>query len=313
MRNNLYGQRGFTLVEMALVMMVLGLMLAGVFAVLKPYQAKQKRDLTLQRIERVTVALNDFAQKTGRLPCPAAPDAVPPGVMRADCATDALRDGVVPYTDLGLTRLEVTDGFGNPLTYVVSAALADVDIPPATIVYAVCRQPSWVDNSVPESRNPVKASLCCQDVRVGVNEIAVIADPATGQRAISTQAVPAPLAAPLGSDFDQNSNSYFGQPIDASRAFDYIAYAVISHGGNGELSYLWGQPARRAAQSTPGNAEVENANGNATVVDWQELVGERIERVRNDSTGPNRYDDIVVWKAQTDIVRTARNDSCNKP
>ena len=313
MKISLQDQRGFTLVEMALVMLILGLMVAAVFAVLKPYQAKQKRDVTLQRIERATIALNDFAQKTGRLPCPAAPDAVPPGIMRTDCATPVLRDGVLPYADLGLTRIDATDGFGNPLTYVVSEALADVDLPPETSVHAICRQPVWVDNSIPESRNPVKASLCCQDVRNVNDEVSVIADPASGQRAISTQARPAPLTAPLNSDFDLNSNSNFGQPIDPNRAFDYIAYAVISHGGNGELSYLWGRPARRAAQGTPGNSEIENANGDATVVDWQELAGERLERVRNDSAGPNRYDDIVVWKAQTDIVRTARNDSCNKP
>jgi hypothetical protein len=207
--------------------------------------------------------------------------------------------------------------FGNPLTYVAAAAVADVNVAPPTNVHDMCRQFAWIfedpNTGARSSRNPAKAGLCCAEARNDADQITVIANPATNDFAVPTQARPAPLLPPVPPNYG-NVDDY-GSLVDPARAVDYVAYAVISHGANGELSYLWGQPTRRVAQNVPGNAEVENADSDSTVVDWQELVGSppRLERVRNDSIGPQRYDDIVIWKTQTAIARTSHNDSCNRP
>jgi prepilin-type N-terminal cleavage/methylation domain-containing protein len=66
-------QSGFTLVELAIVTLIIGFLLAGTLAMLRPYLKSAQLNATRAKLETISFALADFAQQHGRLPCPAQP------------------------------------------------------------------------------------------------------------------------------------------------------------------------------------------------------------------------------------------------
>ncbi len=123
--------RGFTLIEIAIGLMIMGLAAAGIIGVLSQ-QAEQRRIAdTRARLAQARDALMAFVATRGRLPCPAGiasngvelavPQPPPPGTpggTRFVCATEA---GLLPAVTLGLPDLEpggwFADGWrdhGNP-------------------------------------------------------------------------------------------------------------------------------------------------------------------------------------------------------
>ena len=141
--------RGFTLIEMAVVIAILSLIsvaLLGVFSSLRTNTALAK---TRNNHDAIYQALVRFAANNGRLPCP-APFAVPPtnasyGAEEAgvegvcvDGPPDALifpapnneyAVGNVPFRTLGLGPEERFDGWNHQFTYVVAIAATDLDRP----------------------------------------------------------------------------------------------------------------------------------------------------------------------------------------
>lgn len=64
-------RRGYTLLEMAVVMSVVGIVLASFIGAYEVYLKNKTRQLTLQRSERIVQALSAFLIRKGRYPCPA--------------------------------------------------------------------------------------------------------------------------------------------------------------------------------------------------------------------------------------------------
>lgn len=103
---------GFSLVEMAVVLVILGLLLSGLLMTLTSQQAAQKV-LEAERAEQqIREALLGFAAIHGRLPCPADP-ALPDtnanaGVERAPTAVGCTGGdaGSLPWATLGLRQLD---------------------------------------------------------------------------------------------------------------------------------------------------------------------------------------------------------------
>ena len=141
-------QSGFTLVEIAIVLLIVTILL-GYTVALFPHQQqlKQYRALNME-MDRVVEAIVGFAQVNGRLPCPAIPDSV--GVESlgvADFDGDGDDEdgcihygGFVPVNTLGLDgKLNadslLLDPWGNPYRYYVTFAdfngndLADFTFP----------------------------------------------------------------------------------------------------------------------------------------------------------------------------------------
>ncbi|MBL0142721.1 MAG: type II secretion system protein [Betaproteobacteria bacterium] len=120
---------GFTLIEIAVVIVVLSFLLAMFAGIATSMLGQQRREVTRQRLAGVETAIALFVSQHRRLPCPAIgtapgtdanagkenPDP-PTGVCAASQAT-----GVVPWQALGLAEQDVTDGWGNRLTYRVSS------------------------------------------------------------------------------------------------------------------------------------------------------------------------------------------------
>lgn len=111
-------QQGFTLLEMAVVMVVLGLILGGILVPLSTQMEKQDRDETKNILEEIQEALIGYAMANGRLPCP---DTDGDGIIdMAGTCTNV--QGTIPWVDLGLGK---NDALGRPFTYRVTGSFAD--------------------------------------------------------------------------------------------------------------------------------------------------------------------------------------------
>ena len=120
---------GFTLVEIVVVLLIFGIVLAMAAAITRGVVASQKRALTATRIAAVDAALVQFVMQQKRLPCPAdgtkASSNINAGTEeRAGGNCTAMATGVVPWRALALTEAEATDGWERRFTYRIDANLA---------------------------------------------------------------------------------------------------------------------------------------------------------------------------------------------
>lgn len=124
--------RGFTLIELAVVLAIIALLL-GFLVVPLGTQMDQRRNADTERqLDLIREALVGFAVANGRLPCPATPTTASTvagaGTENKPGANCAITDGVVPWTTLGLPE---TDAWGRRFTYTVTQEFAND--PPGTL------------------------------------------------------------------------------------------------------------------------------------------------------------------------------------
>ncbi len=307
-------QRGYTLLEMAIVVLIFGLLTAAILELIKPVLRKEKLDVTRENMIKIEQAFAEYARNRGTLPCPALPANAARGQAPLNCPTPASREGVVPFANIGLTERDSTDGWGNPFTYVVSQAANTAQVAPT--VHANCRTNAWIDSVSNLNNNPIKARFCCRDARFSL-EVSVDMNPLSVGIDSPTQTQAAAVSDPLlePTEFDPNINLV---AATVPRELGYIAYAVISHGANGEGPFVWGQAARRLLQKPADANEQENRTANDTVMDPLALnavaFGSKIEATRTAETNFNAgYDDIVLWRTQRQMIASNGMDSCNIP
>jgi prepilin-type N-terminal cleavage/methylation domain-containing protein len=120
-RHNPARQLGFSLIEMAIVLAILGLLLAGLVPSLSAQRESQRINETRKYMDEVREALMGYAISTAnkRLPCP---DTNGDGIAEATCSSAAQRVGTLPYKDLGVAG---KDAFGSVLVYAVTKEFAD--------------------------------------------------------------------------------------------------------------------------------------------------------------------------------------------
>lgn len=134
-------KNGFTLIELTMVLMIIGLLLAGLIPTLSAQVEAQRINETRKQLEEIKEALIGFAISKGRLPCP-ADSTTPTGMANASgvysgteykdplgfCAKltgsgNTRAWGVVPWATLGVGE---TDAWGRRFSYRVTNSFADI-------------------------------------------------------------------------------------------------------------------------------------------------------------------------------------------
>lgn len=124
------GPDGFTLVEMAMVLTIIGLLLAGLLPMISAQVEQRRMNETQHQINEIREALIGYAIINGRLPCPASPSSVDgtesfaSGHDATDGVCSHFYNGYIPAATLGLTGLNgnglIMDSWGNPIRYAIT-------------------------------------------------------------------------------------------------------------------------------------------------------------------------------------------------
>jgi prepilin-type N-terminal cleavage/methylation domain-containing protein len=111
-------QFGFTLIEIAIVLVIVGLLLGGLLMPLATQVDIERRQQTEKTMEEIREALIGYAVVNNRLPCP---DTSGDGQADDPCAGG--QEGLLPWVTLGVAQ---TDAWGNRFLYRVSDEFTNI-------------------------------------------------------------------------------------------------------------------------------------------------------------------------------------------
>ena len=124
-------QKGFTLIELAMVLFILGLLLGGLMSPLSSRLEQADREETKELLNQIKESLLGYALVHGHLPCPDCPD----GSFGAGCgAIDTndpaeINDGVEDGVDIGVNRVDRTNADYSCATEMGNIPWATLGIP----------------------------------------------------------------------------------------------------------------------------------------------------------------------------------------
>lgn len=123
-------QKGFSLIELSIVILIMGLLLGGLIMPLSMQRENARLVDAREQIRSAQSAIEGFALTNGFLPCPATPASA--GVAAALGGGCAAQHGFVPATTLDLNGQRnpdnlLLDPWGSPLRYSVSSSDANAN------------------------------------------------------------------------------------------------------------------------------------------------------------------------------------------
>lgn len=338
------GAEGFTLVELAVVMIIAALVLAAVVALLLPLISAARTLETREKMNKISDALAVYAVSNNRLPCPAEAKQVPAstpfgyedgsgangtGVPSPVCPRT---QGIVPFRTLGLPGDMAMDGWGNYFTYAVSPSFAqDTASGNPQTVHPVCRTRDWVytesfnadGSSVVANRNPSKARFCCPPDIAG--DITVIDEEVVGNSVIGFPRNPGPdgwqrpeiLMRPVDTDaggFDPVACTGGDLLRDTDANYLVVPQVPPECARSTDVAYVLishgqnGSGAYNISTGTPLDVP-------ASPLEMENADGDSIFREhiwRSDTGDAKQMDDIVLWRTQ-DMIFAAQGETCLLP
>lgn len=227
----LIGQRGFSLVEMAVVLVILGFVLA---ALLLPLQAQREqlfRSQTTNQLEIARKSLLGFAQSRGRLPCPAtiASDGIEAPLGGGTCTAQL---GFLPAVTLGIQPTDsngfAIDGWNNRIMYAVTQNNAGGAGTP--------------DFTTSNDMNTVGISILAPELRVCLSATGITASACSGgtesNYAINNAVAVIYSLGPTGSQAsggaDENANPAAPSTPDSV----FVSHDIRANDPNGEFDHL---------------------------------------------------------------------------
>jgi len=296
--------RGFSLVEIAIVLAILGFVLTIGLKSTGAYLSAERRQTTVARLAGIDAALVNYVAVQRRLPCP-ADGTLATGLEARTAATGvctAMATGVVPWVTLGLSEGEALDAWNNRITYrTVSAVVAVIpggtnngftsdqalDMTNCDTAGAVgtttelralgpSLQPvnTCVANGAPPGCSSVNLTLCTPPLNFVIN------------RGLAVRDGLVPPAVPNGAEVMSPANG------------TGAAYVLISHGENRGGAY---SRAGAIQTGSPVNSALEEINNNN-----QAIQAFYMDAPQVDPDGVNHFDDIVVRPTLTSVITRAQ-------
>jgi prepilin-type N-terminal cleavage/methylation domain-containing protein len=280
------GARGFTLIEMAVVIAVMGFLLAILFGITRSVVSQQRYQTTRARMANLDTAFAGYVATNKRLPCPAdgrtasstsgAGTESSTGAGLARTCNNNQQYGVVPWTTLGLTASDAEDGWGVRFTYRVGPAL----VADNAMDFTAC------DPAANPSVAPVSTPPFCN---TGCNSTTLTSSCTTPAAALAGG--PA-----MGLVVTSSAGPATGMLMDPRATITTgAAYVLISHGPEGGGGYD-GSGTLQNSSVSPGTAEAMNfaniawtnppPSGNPTVY--------LVDDVGNGTATNSHFDDIVL-------------------
>jgi prepilin-type N-terminal cleavage/methylation domain-containing protein len=272
--------RGFTLIEIAIVLVILTLLLV-IVAPLAIGQAEiSRRATTRARMDNIDKSLVLFVQRNQRLPCPAdgsldntnAANGVENRNATGDCIGNQ-QTGIVPFRSLGLGEEDATDGRNLRFTFRIGSDLAK----PRALNMTQCDPAgSGVVVNPPRTCNPActstSASTSCTSVTNFLTNYGLsVADSVTG----------IPIT-------------------NGAAAATGAAYVLISHGTNQGGAYTSAGVLTTASPAS-GTAEAFNHNNQAL----REPPLFYSEGSENNSETPAHFDDVIRRPTVQSVIDAA--------
>lgn len=266
--------RGFTLTEIAVVLIIISLLMGYAITTGTAYLEVQANKQTQAKLRIVESALIGYVAVHGRLPCPAnalSGTGTEHGSVLG--CLDGQTNGVVPWVTLGLSKADGTDAWYNQITYRVGHhlwAAGGMDM-------TAC-DPAGTDST------PATPKLC-----------------ATGCSSANPVSC-TPPAAFLQSDKGLDIRDPVGnlQMSSAATPSTGAAFVLISHGKTGHGAFP-SDSTNLIAYPGAGTAELQNVNG----VAWSSGKF-YVDADYNDTNGANHFDDILIRPSIMSVLLQAQ-------
>lgn len=285
---------GFTLVEMALVVALVGLLAFLFLPMGRVMQEQAKIKETRAKLDAIEAALVRYVMLNERLPCP-ADGQLADGVVNAGvelntsplpttgCNLETLTRPVVPWRALGLTADDAVDAWGTRITYRpwMTNAIANpslttdaINCPPVTGKPLKARPPTGSD-----SWQALLTDAACQVPPPNNNP---------GHRVLTT-------TLPGGSDL--------ANP-DSTNGKTGAAYVLISHGPNQCGGYKRSGIYQTQCAGTPASLD-EQQNFNNRLSQSNGAGQGYVDRPYDESPSAH-FDDIVRWRTIMQVAVEAK-------
>lgn len=299
-------EQGFTLLELTIVMLIIGLITIGTIGLASPVLKKGRITATESTMKNIMEILSVYVQVNNRLPCPADPDraatAQPFGYEIGSGANgdnpgacQNNPEGIIPFRTLGISEDEIKDGWRNHLTYRVSPVFTLNPDDDTRDVHMRCRVGGrWVFNS--DNRNPRKARFCCPGAPPSLNTDIIISDGISRIWPFDRDG--------SGGNYDDSETPYNGSLVfdPVSENISTPAVILVSHGINGMGAFLT-DGTRLPDDGSMGIDEDSNQDNDRTF----------IVRPFSGTTDNNYFDDMITWRTQDQLYAETGKDSCLKP
>ncbi len=316
--------KGFTLLEISIVLSIVGVLLGGTLALVTSYLQQSPTRDTVQQMRAIDEALWNFRATYGRLPCPAditlaatsngfGKEATDMGTCAvaangSNFATGYGAAGMIPTKTLGLSDDMAYDSWGRRIFYAIDIRYtkerAFVNDLTKTITGAAQTNPVVITSA---SHGFSDGELVYIANVAGMTELNStyykVASSATNTFALQT---------PAGTNVD--GSAYTTYTLDGTvshvgalkiqdsngTTFAYAVYALWSTGENGHGAYPKTGGTLRFNSGSTNTKELENCDcGSGTGISGTfNLDFVQGNFTRNASTGTDQFDDILMFKTR---------------
>lgn len=163
---------GFSLIEIAVVLFIGGMLLAGALQLTTSLVENAKQKATRENMQAIKVALQNYVGRTGRLPCPAihtvnesgatfGVEAPTPGTCTGtvNLGSGLAKFGTLPWKTLGLSAASALDGWYNQFSYVVTTTSTSSNLTTVGVIRGslTVHTDAPVANGLPATGNQINA------------------------------------------------------------------------------------------------------------------------------------------------------------